>query len=107
MRIKAICIDAKRRPFGIPISKWVKEGQTYHICHIYVMQNQGGIQGCDISEIDLTGLDPYNCFRLSRFAINKEDLGDLIALIKASDEQNSLSEMDVEKYVNGLEKVDI
>lgn len=104
MRIKALCVDAANKPSIIPSSKWVKEGDYYHICHVYVMQRQGGIGGCDISEIDLTGLEPYNCFRLSRFAFRKEDLADLIDLIKACDEQNYLDQNQIEKYVNGLEK---
>jgi hypothetical protein len=106
MRIKAICIDDANRPPEIPSSKWVKKGAYYHICHIYVMQMQGQIKGCDLSEIDISGFAPYNCFRISRFAFRAEDLKDLAALIKACDDQNYLDESAIEEYVNDLEKTE-
>ena len=71
MRVKCICIDDKKKPSIIPDSKWIKEGEVYHITHIFIQKLQGDIQGCEIAETDISQYKPYNCFRLDRFAIIK------------------------------------
>lgn len=103
MRVRAICIDDSNRPNEIPISKWPKKEKWYHITYIYVMVMQGGIQGCELSEFDISDNAPYNCYRLSRFAIHEDDIELLFALIKACDEMNALSDLDIQKYVDTLE----
>lgn len=78
--IKCICIDDKKRPSVIPVDKWITEGDTYHITHIFVQKLQGNIQGCEIAERDIGEYKPYGSFRLDRFGFNPEDLRDLIEL---------------------------
>lgn len=108
--VRCICIDDSSKPKEIPQPKWVVKGEPYHITHIYVMQNQNKIQGCELKEFDISMHAPYNCYRLSRFAILLEDLGKLAALIKRSDEFNQLSDIDIQKLVDNVpikEKVEI
>lgn len=91
MRIKCICIDDAMKPNEIPDSKWPKKGQFYHISYIWVMAMQGGIQGCELSEFDISDYAPYNCYRLSRFAILESDLENFISLCKACGEMNGVT----------------
>lgn len=65
--IPCICVDAKNKPKEIPQDKWPSEGSEYHVNHIFVMRNQNNIQGCELSEFDISMYAPYNCYRLSRF----------------------------------------
>lgn len=99
--IECVCIDDKNKPNEIPIEKWVKEGEKYHITYIYMMTNQNNIKGCDLSEIDLTGYDPYNCFKLSRFAIQLEDLQAFIELLEMCNDEQSF---DANEFVKKLQE---
>ena len=67
------------------------------------MQNQKGIKGCELAEHDISDCEPYNCYRLNRFAIYEEDLEKLRELMKFCDQFNSLSDLDIQKYVDDLE----
>lgn len=100
--VRCICIDDAKKPIEIPQDKWVKKDDEYHITHIFVMRNQKNIQGCELAEFDISMYAPYNCYRLSRFAILMEDLGKLAALIKRSDEFNQLSDIDIQKLVDDI-----
>lgn len=103
MRIRAICIDDKNRPKQIPADKWVKQKQQYHITWIYKMVNQKGIQGVSLAEHDISDCDPYNCYRLTRFAIHIDDLPALVELMKTCTE---LSDVDINKLIEELETVE-
>lgn len=108
-KIKCICVDDKNKPAQIPTNKWIKEGETYHVTHIYFMRNMSAengfvVQGCDILEHDISGpqYKPYNCYRLTRFAFNPEDFEDLIAMMNFCAEMNGLKDIDVNKLVETL-----
>jgi hypothetical protein len=100
MKIKCICIDDKNKPEIIPEERWIKAGEVYHVTHIYKQVNQGNILGCLLSEKDISVYIPYNCFRLSRFAFNEEDLP---ALIKMFEETNELNNIDISELMEQLE----
>ncbi len=68
MRIEVVCVDDSMRPNEVPLSRWVKRGQTYHIIEICEMTQQPGVMGCKLEEINNDDLFPYQYFRLSRFA---------------------------------------
>lgn len=69
MHIQVICINDKHRPNEIPTSRWIKEGEIYHIIQIDKLNAQGGIYGCKLEEINNDDLTPYEYFRLDRFAL--------------------------------------
>ena len=77
--IPCICINDKNQP--IPKHRQVKEGNPYHVTHIYIMKKMGNILGCDIYEAPL-GKDCLPCeqFRLDRFSFTEDALKDLIQL---------------------------
>lgn len=87
--IKAICINDANRPNEIPESKWIKLGQSYTITKVFKMVFQDNILACELKEIDLSD-NPYNCFRLDRFAIQEKDMEDMIRLMKVCGELNGL-----------------
>lgn len=103
MSIRAICIDDKNRPTEIPADKWVIKDSHYHITRVFVMMQQNKISGVELSEHDISECVPFNCYRLSRFAINANDLEKFEALIKECDEYNQLSDIDIQEYVRGIE----
>lgn len=96
--IPCICIDDKHRPEVIPTSKWVKEGDEYHITHVYLHKFQdGGIQGVSLYEKPLDkSCAPYETFRLTRFAFSEEGISKLIELIKLCSE---LNDFDIKKLI--------
>lgn len=97
MRVRAVCIDDSHKPIMIPKTKWLKKGTWYHITYIFVMLNQNNIQGCSVAEIDISEYKPYNCFKLSRFAIHKDDLEKLVELMRLCAEMNGLKDFDAQK----------
>lgn len=103
MKIRVVCVDDSNKPKEIPKEKWVIKGKNYNITWVYKMVNQKGIQGVSLSEIDISNYKPYNCFRLNRFAIAKEDFDNLIELIKHCTE---LSDVDINKLVEDLQLVE-
>jgi hypothetical protein len=63
----------------------------------YLLSSNQGIQGCSLYEKPLDeSCAPYESFRLSRFAINAENLERLIELIKDCTE---LNDVDVKKLI--------
>ena len=86
--IEVICINDKFRPREIPDSDWVKEGESYHITHVSIQVNQleGGqpVLGCDLYEkpLSMEKHAPYECWRLARFGVTKENLEALKQLIE-------------------------
>ncbi len=69
MRLPVVCVDDSMRPNEIPLSRWVKKGQPYHIVEIAEMAQQSSVMGCKLAEINNDDLFPYQYFRLSRFAL--------------------------------------
>jgi len=65
--MKVLCVNDANRPNEIPASKWIKEGETYHVVDVIKCNVQGGAHGYVLQEIDLSGCDPYKCFSVKRF----------------------------------------
>lgn len=99
MKIKCICLDDKNRPSEIPVEKWPIKDKVYHITWIYNQMNQPGIKGVELKEFDISMCDPYNSFRLNRFAIS---LSDLDKFIKLMEESNELNGLDISSFVEEL-----
>jgi len=92
--IRAICIDDSNLPSDIPKSHRIVESNLYTITHVYNMANeeQEGIMGCDIKEIDLVPLNlPYECWKMDRFGVVLEDLEELMELAQNCSELNDLN----------------
>ncbi len=73
LNLEVICINAKNRPNEVPVNRWVKEGETYHVIEISKLNMQQGIYGCKLAEINNDDLFPYQYFRLDRFAVSITD----------------------------------
>lgn len=86
--VKVTCINDQNKPAEIPTEDWVIAGEDYHVTHVSLQVNQlenGGIVlGCDLYEkpLSIEKHNPYECFRLHRFAIEEDRLHELIDLIK-------------------------
>jgi len=98
--VRCFCINDADKPKEIPSEKWIKKDEPYNITHIFLMVNQGEIQGVELAEFDISMYAPYNCYRLDRFAILLEDLEKFVALLERSAEFNGLKDFDVQKYVD-------
>ena len=90
MKIRCICINDKNKPNEIPLEKWVKFGEMYHITWIYNQMQQKGIKGVVLLEKDISNCIPFNCFNLNRFAILQDDLDLFKQLCKESNEFNDI-----------------
>lgn len=80
--IEAICINDRQRPKEVPVDKWIKKGETYHI--IYTVWSITSKElGVHIDEIALDDCcAPYEYYRASRFAFTHENLLLLMQMIK-------------------------
>lgn len=96
MNLKVICIDDKNRPNEVPTSRWVKEGETYHIIEVAKLNAQGGIMGCKLAEINNDDLVPYQYFRLERFAVP----------MTQEDEEAILEQIDISELEEVLQPVE-
>lgn len=95
--VKCICLDDSNRPNDIPQSKWIKQGEEYHITHIFNMVTQGSVIGCEIAETDISMYAPYNCFRITRFGFQEEDIEKLLELMSHCSE---LNDIDINNIIN-------
>lgn len=102
MTVRAICVDDKNKPKEIPQDKWVKKDQPYTITNVFVMRNQECIQGCEIAEHDISRYAPYNCYRLSRFAILVEDLPILFEMIRTKNGLGDMADIDIQKLIDDV-----
>ncbi|MEO1656012.1 MAG: hypothetical protein AAFU64_20900 [Bacteroidota bacterium] len=93
MHLRVICINDADRPNEIPLSRWIKKGELYHIIQVDVMNAQGGIYGCKLEEINNDDLVPYEYFRLDRFAVP----------IRLSEEEEALEDIDISELTKILE----
>jgi hypothetical protein len=66
---RAICLNDKDRPDGIPTSKWVKRGQEYTVIQVTKMRVQGGMLGFKLEELNIDDCFPYQFFAAHRFGI--------------------------------------
>lgn len=105
--IKCFCINDKNIPDDYPDkSKWIKEGDLYHIIRILFL-NKSNTLAVQLNEIDMEDLPPYfGWFRINRFAIPEEELENLQRLIEASKEEQNVN-FDVNKLLENLETVNI
>lgn len=86
--IECICIDAGRKPKEVPLGQWIQQGFKYHITHVYYQPKQE-IQGCSLKEVRLGKESvPYETYRLSRFAVTKENLEKLYQMMRDCSELN-------------------
>lgn len=100
--IPCICIDDKNRPSEIPVEKWIKEGEVYHITHVFKMVQMNMIQGCELKERDISECIPFNCFRMDRFAIAKDSLPQMIEMIRRCNNLNEVSTIDLKQFVEQI-----
>lgn len=92
--IPCICINDKNRPKEIPPSKWVKEGNEYHVIYTVTVLPQKQL-AFHLAEISLDECCiPYEYFLANRFAFTEENLKLLFELIKdCSDTDFSMDEL--------------
>lgn len=93
--IKCLCIDDSKRPAEVPESKWVKNGNEYHVVYAVTCLPQK-VLGFYLYELDIENCKPYACFLSTRFAFTKEGIDALIEMLKNLEE---LSGMDINKLV--------
>lgn len=105
MKIRALCIDEEDKPQQIPQEKWVIENEVYQITYIFIMANQGFIRGCEIAEHDISNHAPYNCYRLSRFAIFEEDMHLFKELVKQCDLMNQISTEQLNDFIKNIDTI--
>lgn len=86
--IECVCIDAGSKPKEVHLGQWLQQGFKYHITHVYYQPKQG-IQGCALKEVRLGKESaPYETYRLSRFAVTKDNLDKLMQMMKDCSELN-------------------
>lgn len=103
MKIPCVCIDDKGRPLEVPLSKWVRKGNKYHITHVFHQHQQKGVKGVELLELDVSDCFPYNCFRMDRFAIAVEDIDKLRQLVR---DCTSLDEIDISSIIEKLTSIE-
>ena len=101
--IEAICIDSSGKPNDIPQSKWIKEGEIYHIIYTVTVLPQRKL-AFHLAELELDeSCHPYEYFLSTRFAIHEEDIEKLNELIQdCSDADFSVRELVKEINLTGL-----
>ena len=101
--IEAICIDASNKPNDIPNSKWLVEGQIYHIIYTVTVLPQRKL-AFHLAELELDeSCHPYEYFLSTRFAIHEEDIEKLNELIQdCSNADFSVRELVKEINLTGL-----
>ena len=65
--MRVICINNSNRPDKIPLSQWVKKGETYTVVRTVKMAIQANMLGFDLEEINLEGCFPYEFYDAKRF----------------------------------------
>ena len=99
--IECRCIDATGKPKEVHDGQWVQHGFIYHITHVYRHPLQGMMLACTLREVKMDiKSHPYETFRLSRFAFNKENFMKLIELAEACSE---LDRIDIIKILDANE----
>lgn len=104
MKVECICIDAKNRPSEVPLNMWISEGIQYTIVHIYRLSLQNNILAVELEEVKIKGCEPYEFYRLDRFAFTEESFKKLIELMKACSELNDINIQEIVKDLELIEK---
>ncbi len=94
MSVECICINDSNRPNEIPVSKWIKKGNTYNVIFTVTVLPQKEL-GVQLAEIELTDKElPYEYFLANRFSFTEDNLKKLIELIEdCSDITFSMDEL--------------
>ena len=80
------CIDDSFRPNEIPLKRWVKKGEEYHVTYTAVCLPQN-VFAFSLYEKPLDeSCYPYKYFISTRFAIKPEDMEALMELVKGCTE---------------------
>lgn len=94
--VRIVCINDKDRPQEIPLNKWPKKDEWYTMTHLYYHPVQL-VQGIDIAEMELGPEEyPYGTYKLSRFAVHKDDLEKLKQMVE---DCNNLNDVDINKLL--------
>jgi hypothetical protein len=94
---RLICLDDTKKPKEIPQEKWIVRGEEYVAIWVTLHATQKNMKGVQLAEIMLDeSCDPYNAFKLSRFAIHEDDLEEFIKLAKDCSE---FSEKDIKDFI--------
>ena len=94
--IETLCINDKNMPPDFPSNKWVKQHNLYTITHVWYHPRQKCLS-VSVREINLDGMEPYNAFKIERFAILKSHIPALVELMKACGEMNNVNIEDMIK----------
>jgi hypothetical protein len=86
--LEVICLDNSNRPNEIPISRWLIKDNPYTIIKLVKMNQQNGIYGVKLAELNNDDLYPWTYFRLDRFGLSLEFL-----LNKVKEEELELEEV--------------
>ncbi len=70
---RVVCINAKKKPAGIPDSSWIKEGEVYTVIHAANMARQRMTLGYKLGEVELPHGSEYEYYAASRFRPYTED----------------------------------
>ena len=74
---EVVCINDKNKPFEIPQSKWIKEGQKYTV--VGVGNTLDGKVGFKLESPVLDeSCEPFDCFNPARFGIPVEEQKDAL-----------------------------
>jgi hypothetical protein len=82
-KFQVVCVDAKNRPKEIPAHLWLESEELYTVKSVQKMENQPGVIGLVLVEIDLPLECPYDSFRSDRFRPATEDDYAAIEAVKA------------------------
>lgn len=84
--VECICINDEKRPKEIPVSKWVKKDEKYHVIYTLTVLPQKQL-AFHLAEISLDECClPYEYFLANRFAFTEEGLKQLMELIRECNE---------------------
>lgn len=70
---KVVAIDDSNRPNDIPTSKWIKKDEVYTVIKMDYMNQQAGLLGFKLEEINIDDCFPYQYFSANRFRPLTED----------------------------------
>ena len=89
--MKILCVNSKNKPKEIYEKEWIKEETEYTLVFVSWHPNQK-CNGCQLAEISLTEKsNPYEFYKLDRFAIRIEDLQEFLSLVKDCTDMDNLS----------------
>lgn len=107
MSISIKCINDENKPSEVNSGEWIKKDQEYTLVFVSWHPNQK-CNGCQLAEVALTEKsDPFEFYKLDRFAIRAEDLEEFLALVKDCTDMDDLSleELLEETQIEVLENV--